>query len=153
MNSMMQNVAPSVFDPYLSGGSIDAVHPDSHAATHSVTCRRCGLPWPCKASSSWEGRHFPALIPNGAVVTTAEDLNRLINWAPRANCPVVLDTTGVAWILFSTEDGDTYATTSECRADDTRRRYEVDDLAAERGRLHVLFNGDYDALILNGAQQ
>jgi hypothetical protein len=128
----MQNVPPSGFDPYQSGGSIDQVHPDSHAATHGVTCRRCGLPWPCGGSGSWEGRHFPSLIPNGAVVTTAEDLNRLINWAPRANRPVVLDTTGIAWILFSTEDGDTYAATIACPDDDTPPKYEVDDLPAAR---------------------
>ncbi|TCM35124.1 hypothetical protein [Kribbella sp. VKM Ac-2568] len=149
----MQNVPPTVFDPYLSGGSIDDVHPDSHAATHGAACRRCGLPWPCGGSSSWEGRHFPSLIPNGAVVTTSEDMYRLINWAPRANCPVVLDTTGVAWILFATEDGDTYAGTSECPDDGTPARYEVDDLPAERGPLYVLFNGDYDALTQKGVQQ
>jgi hypothetical protein len=103
----MQNVPPSVFDPYLSGGSI---------------------------------------------VTTAEDLNRLISWAPRANCPVVLDTTGVAWILVSTVDGDTYAGTIESD-EDTGARYEVDDLPAERGPLYVLFNGDSDALTHKGVQQ
>lgn len=150
---MMLNVTPSVFDPHLSGGTMDEAHPDSHAATHGVTCRRCGQPWPCEASNSWEGRHFPSLIPNGAVVSTTEDLDRLISWAPHANCPVVLDTTGVAWILFATEDGDQYAGTIECPDDGTPARYDVEDLPADRGPLCVLFNGDQDTLTHTGAQQ
>ncbi|GAB3812700.1 hypothetical protein [Kribbella italica] len=120
--------------------------PNSHAALHGVTCRRCGLPWPCEGSSSFEGRHFPSLLPNGVTVTTTDDLDRLVTWAPGATCPVVLDTTGVAWILFSTDDGDYYAGTIECPDNGTPARYDIEDLPADRGPLYVLFNGDRAAL-------
>ncbi|MEU8226172.1 hypothetical protein [Kribbella sp. NPDC048915] len=74
------------------------------------------------------------------------DLHRLINWAPRGNCPAVLDSAGVSWILFETEDGDAYAGTMECPDDDLPDRYDLDDLPGVRGPLYVLFNGDLTVL-------
>jgi hypothetical protein len=127
--------------------------PNSHAAIHGVTCRRCGLPWPCDGSSSWEGRHFPSRIPNGAVVTTTDDLDRLVTWAPGATCSVVLDATGVAWILFADDDGDYYAGTIECPDNGTPDRYDIENLPADRGSLYVLFNGDREALTDMGEQK
>jgi hypothetical protein len=124
----------------------DLLDPNGDAAAHGTTCRRCGEPWPCPGTSSWEGRHFPSLIPNGAVVSTVGDLHRLINWAPRGNCPVVLDSAGVTWILFETEDGDAYAGTMECPDDGVPARYDLDDLPALRGPVRVLFNGDVTML-------
>lgn len=128
------------------------IDPNSHAAIHGVTCRRCDLPWPCAdplSSEKWDAGHTPDLIPNGAVVTTMDALERLIMWAPAARCPVVLDNFGVSWILFDDEDVRLYAGTIECPDDGTPGRFDLEDLPAERGPLRVLFNGDSQLLPQN----
>ncbi|WP_041289264.1 hypothetical protein [Kribbella flavida] len=84
-------------------------------------------------------------------MATADDLDRLITWAP-GTCPVVLDAAGVAWILFWDEDGDYYAGTVECPDEGVPARCDVDDLP-DRGPLYVLFNGDRDALTRMGEQR
>jgi hypothetical protein len=121
----------------------DKLDSDSYAARHGVTCRICGAQWPCPGwTEDWlNGGHRPVLIPNGALVTTADDLDRLVSWSPGANTPVVIDRDAVAWLLFCTEDGDSYAGTIPCPDRGIPERLELDDLP-ERGPLRVVFNGD-----------
>ncbi|WP_433020000.1 hypothetical protein [Kribbella sp. CA-294648] len=138
----MSNVSPSAFDPHLAGGTMDDLHPDSHAARCGVTCRDCGQGWPCQDNNPSADEHRPSLVPVGAPVWTEQDLDRLIWWAPGGRCPVVLDRYATPWILYCTEDGDTYAVTVECPDNGAPGRYDLAGLLASRGPLRVLFNGD-----------
>jgi hypothetical protein len=118
--------------------NIYEIDPESHAARHGVTCRSCGNTWPCDNPGT---DHAPSLIPNGAIVTTYDDLDRLVYWAPAANVPVVLDRDHTPWLLYSNEDGDGYAGTIPCPDDDIPARCSLEDLP-DRGPLTVVFNGD-----------
>jgi len=119
--------------------------PNTHPTPYPGSCRKCGDAWPCDDSSGWSGGHLPARIPVGAVVTTYEDLDRLISWAPGGNCPVVLDRHSTPWIIFANEDGDGFASTAECPDEGIPGLYPLDELPL-RGPLHVLFNGDRESL-------
>jgi hypothetical protein len=131
------NIPGSAFDPYLLG---DVMDPEGHAAKHGVTCRNCGATWPCPNRSRAD--HTPSLIPNGATVTTYEDLDRLV-WC--GDLSVVLDRDRRPWMLFVTEDGDGYAATVACPDDDIPALYNLEDLPT-RGPLLVLFNGDHTTI-------
>lgn len=119
--------------------TIYEINPASHAALHGVTCRGCGNAWPC--GSGLDDSHKPSLIPNGAIVTTYEDLDRLVCWAPGGHLPVVLDSGHTPWLLFIDEDGDGYAGTIPCPDDSIPARCDLEDLPM-RGPLCVVFNGD-----------
>ncbi|HET6294363.1 MAG TPA: hypothetical protein VFG33_13350 [Kribbella sp.] len=83
-----------------------------------------------------------SLIPNGTIVTTYDDLDRLVSWAPAGNLPVVLDSTHAPWLLFINEDGDGYAGSIACPDDGIPDRCDIEDLP-DRGPLRVVFNGDH----------
>jgi hypothetical protein len=114
--------------------------PASHAARFGVTCRTCHSGWPCEESSTPD--HWPNLIPNGATVTTYDDLDRLVYYG---NCTVVLDRDKTPWILFCNEDGDGYAATAPCPDDGIPAALDLEDLP-DRGPLLVVFNGDPNRL-------
>jgi hypothetical protein len=92
----------------------DALGPEGHAARHGVT------------------------------VTTYEDLDMLVTWAPDANLPF-LDRNHTPWLLYSDDAGDGYAGTIPCRDDDILARCNLEDLRT-RGPLYVLFNGDHTTI-------
>ncbi|GAA0948640.1 hypothetical protein GCM10009554_46460 [Kribbella koreensis] len=80
-------------------------------------------------------------IPNGAVLTDGDELERLV-WEANGTTPVLLDCNADIWVLYFTEDGDPYACTLPIQGEPSTSH--IVDLAtvAGHGPLRVLWNGD-----------
>lgn len=88
-------------------------------------------------------------VLNGTILTTTDQLTELL---ASALAPVVIDCEGNPWIVFATEDGDTYAATVPCLGDGTPGQTDFDGLCA-RGPLRVVFNGETSAEAWAGASR
>jgi len=84
--------------------------------------------------------HHSSLIPNGTLVTTYKDLDCLLS-SGSDGLPVLLDRGATPWILFCTEDGDTYAATVPFPDLAIPSHVDLGDLVI-RGPLRVVFNGN-----------
>jgi hypothetical protein len=83
--------------------------------------------------------HATSLIPHGSLLTTFEDLDRVLT-SGSGWLPVVVDRWATPWILFCNEDGGTCAATVPFPDLAIPSHIDLGALPA-RGPLRVVFNG------------